>query len=96
MGLTVGHIYSMYGIKGVPIVLLVFLPYALLTSAILMLAVRESVKMAMLFADYAFAEKSEKLNFRLYVVKFIILFLLCLLSSSILSLICFLCAGLLR
>lgn len=82
-GISVSLIYIMLGLKGIFAVLLTAVPYAVLTSAVLILGARESIKQSGIIADYSFY-CGKRGDFspepKLYLLKFALLafFLLCL------------------
>lgn len=84
LGISISSTYYAYGFKGLPMALLMILPHAVLSSVILILAVRESVKLSNIFAGFAFSDKkNNEFNpqVKLYFIKYVVLLVLLVLSS---------------
>ena len=98
LGISFSYTYVTYAFKGIFICVLMILPHALATSVILVLAVRESMRMSnaaavMLFKDNP--DIPERPDTRLYLLKFMVLVILLLISSAIDCIITYLLTGML-
>ena len=98
LGASIAYIYITYGIKGFLISLLLIIPNAVISSISIIIAVRESIKMSNMFTFFAISNSCEnnmKSCIKLYLLKFLILFVIIGLSSVIDSLLAFIFAGML-
>ena len=84
-GVSSALTYLELGIKGFPIVLLMILPFAAVSSIIVIIGSREAMSFSGSFADFAFGRKSNEISrpdVRLYGIKFIILIIAALISAG--------------
>lgn len=85
IGISASYSYAEFGKYGVKIIFLLILPYAAASTAILVLAVRESLRLSnmslMYISGHASADKESKI-IKLYFIRFFVLFLLSLLLSA--------------
>lgn len=98
LGASIAYIYVTYGIKGFLISLLLIIPNAVISSISIIIAARESIKMSNMFTFFAISNNCEnnmKSCIKLYLLKFVILFVIIGLSSVIDSLLAFIFAGML-
>lgn len=98
LGISLSYTYAVYAVKGVFICVLMILPHALMTSIILVLAVRESMRMSTAVAIFAFKGQSEvtdRPDIKLYLLKFLILLLFLIAASLIDCVITYLLTGML-
>ena len=98
LGASIAYIYVTYGIKGFLISLLLIIPNAVISSISIIIAARESIKMSNMFTFFAISNSCEnnmKSCIKLYLLKFVILFVIIGLSSVIDSLLAFIFAGML-
>lgn len=85
IGFSTAFTYMTFGKSGIYITLLFIVPKILATSVIIMLAVRESLKLSNIIYRYIFRETVQEnmgKYIRLYCVKFIVLILLALITAS--------------
>lgn len=98
LGASIAYIYVTYGIKGFLISLLLIIPNAVISSISIIIAARESINMSNMFTFFAISNSCEnnmKSCIKLYLLKFLILFVIIGLSSVIDSLLAFIFAGML-
>lgn len=98
LGVSLSYTYSVYALKGIFISFLMILPHALMTSVILVLAVRESLRMSNYVTALVFKENSdiiERPKVKMYLLKFLILVLFLLAASLIDCVITYLFTGML-
>lgn len=100
LGTTIAFIYSSYGVKGFAITLVLIIPHAVISSMAIIIAAREGLRLSNLFTGFAIGEKSAldfpiKKSIKLYLLKFVILFVIIGLSSLLDSILTFLFAGVL-
>lgn len=98
LGISFSYTYALYALKGFFICILMILPHALVTSVILVLAVRESIRMSTAVAVSSFkgdADLIECPSVKMYFVKFIVLLIFLVLSSAIDCIITYLLTGML-
>ena len=98
LGISLSYTYAVYAVKGVFICVLMILPHALMTSIILVLAVRESMRMSTAVAIFAFKGQSDvtdRPDIKLYLLKFLILLLFLIAASLIDCVITYLLTGML-
>ncbi len=84
LGISVSYMYAVYGIKGTLITVLMILPHAVVTSAVLVFAAREALRCSNLYMFHFTGREqcTEQLQFRLYLLRFAVLMGIVLLSSS--------------
>ncbi len=98
LGVSFSHTYTVYAMKGFFISVLMILPHALAVSVILVLAVRESMRMSTSIAVFAFKGDSELIkrpDLSTYFLKFSVLAILLAVSSVIDCVITYLLTGML-
>ncbi len=85
LGCAVGSTYSMYGIRGLPMVLFLQLPHAAVTSLLLILAVRETLTLSTQFFRFAVCDCERdgvRDGCRYYLLRYLVLFVGLLLSAA--------------
>lgn len=98
LGTSIAYIYASYGLRGFFITLIIILPHAVISSIVIIISVRESLRLSNLFTGYAFSfaqENEMRSSIKLYLLKFLILFVIIGISSFIDSVLTFLFAGIL-
>lgn len=98
VGVSSALIYLELGIKGFPAVLLMILPFAAVSSLIVIIGSREAMSFSGCFADFAFGRKTNEIcrpDVRLYGIKFIILIAAALISAGADSVITYFLSGIL-
>lgn len=98
LGISISHTYAVYALKGFFINVLMILPHAVMTSVILVLAVRESMRMSTAIAEASFRRNSdliETLSVKMYLIKFAVLVMFLCISSFIDCVITYLLTGML-
>lgn len=98
LGVSFSYTYSLYAVKGFFICVLMILPHALITSVLLVLAVRESMRMSTSIAVFSFKGDSEIIkrpDVHMYIIKFTVLAVLLVVSSVIDCFITYLLTGML-
>lgn len=98
LGMSFSYTYAVHALKGIFICVLMILPHALITSVILVLAVRESMKMSNAVAVSAFKDSHEFMerpDIKMYVLKFAVLMFFLIVSSVIDCIITYLLTGML-
>ena len=86
LGASLAQIYSSIGIKGFLIILLLIIPYALISVFALIIAIREAIKLSNIFARKAFYDTNTqgmKKITKLYCQKFAILEVLMIIASLV-------------
>lgn len=79
LGIAVAGTYRMQGMRGLPTVMFLQLPHALVTSLILVLAAREALRFSNQFWRFAWTERVEdglRSQLKLYFLKFLVLLLI--------------------
>ncbi len=85
VGVSSALTYLELGIKGFPAVLIMILPFAAVSSLIVIIGSREAMSFSGCFADFAFGRKTNEIcrpDVRLYGIKFIILIAAALISAA--------------
>ena len=85
LGLSMGYLYSYYGLKGVGFCCLLILPHAFISTLTLILAARESIKLSNLFFGCIRRRPEEAIGakaIKLYTMKYLI-FLVFVLAAAI-------------
>ncbi len=97
LGTSMSYIYTMYGIKGFFIILIMILPHAVISSVAIIFSVRESIRLSNLFAETIVNGNNSNMAscIKLYLLKFLILFVIIGLSSLLDSILTFVFAGVL-
>lgn len=86
IGSAVSYTYTGYGKDGFPIVLLMILPYALMSTVIIVFAVREALRSSNVYLMYLSGHAPDEAcrpSLKLYLTRFAVLFLFVFLSSVI-------------
>ncbi len=86
IGTAVCYTYTRYGKDGFPIALLMILPYALMTTVIIVFAVREALRSSNIYLMYLSGhapDESCRPALKLYLTRFAVLFFFVFLSSVI-------------
>lgn len=95
-GISAALIYINYGLKGFFIILIMLLPVLLFSMFILVLGARESIKSSNKILCFAFGkENAQKVEIKLYIIKFIVLTVFALLCSVMDSALTYIFTGLL-
>lgn len=97
-GISASIFYLMLGIKGFLAILIMLFPFAAVSSMILILGARESIKFSNMFMSYALnkhVEDDRHSGIKLFTVKFIVLIVLSLLAAAADSLITYFFMGIL-
>lgn len=95
-GISAALIYINYGLKGFFIILIMLLPVLLFSMFILVLGARESIKSSNKILYFAFGKKNDqKVEIKLYIIKFIVLTVFALLCSILDSALTYIFTGLL-
>lgn len=87
LGATISYIYCAYGIKGFFIAFLIIMPNAVLSSVAVIVGARESIRYGTVISAYIFTgenlcdKKMKNSAFKLYLLKFLILFVIIIISS---------------
>ncbi|MGN1481146.1 hypothetical protein [Porcipelethomonas sp.] len=84
-GIAASMFYLMLGAKGFLAIIIMLFPFAAASSAVLILGARESIKFSNLFMNYILnknTDGSENKSIKLYVLKFAVLTLFCLLLAA--------------
>lgn len=97
LGASMSYIYAMYGIKGFFIILIMILPHAVISSVAIIFSARESIRLSNLFAETVVNGNNSNMTscIKLYLLKFLILFVIIGLSSLLDSILTFVFAGIL-
>ncbi len=93
LGISFAYTYSMYGKSAFGILLLMVLPHALITSVVLVLASREALRFSNSYICCLSGNVDDDMhesNLRLYVIRFIVLMLMVVVSAVIDSVITYL------
>lgn len=88
LGAGIATTYLKYDTRGVFLTVTLILPFALMSSAVIVLAARESFSLSKIFADFAFKSTQQKLEIKLYFIKFAVLFVLMLIAVIIQGCLC--------
>lgn len=99
LGLTLGHLYISYGVRGMGYSALVILPQSVIALFAIIIACRESVKLSNLFFCSFLPKKNKSVSLntiKLYNIKFVILFVIILVSSVVDSISVLLFSGILK
>lgn len=97
-GVSASVFYLMLGIKGFLAILIMLFPFAAVSSVILILGARESIKFSNMFMNFALnknVEEDKRSGIKLYTVKFIVLIALSLLAAAADSIITYFFTGIL-
>lgn len=97
-GISAALIYINYGIKGFFIILIMLLPVLLFSMFILVLGARESIKSSNTILNFAFGkdkDNEQRVEIKLYIIKFVVLAAFALLSSVLDCTITYIFTGLL-
>lgn len=98
LGTSIAYIYASYGVRGFFITLIMIMPHAVISSIAIIISARESMKLSNLFTTFAWSSKNNmemRSNIKLYLLKFLILFVIIGISSLIDSILTFVFAGIL-
>lgn len=85
LGCAAGGTYAAYGIRGLPVVLFLQLPHAAVTSVLLLLAVRETLRLSVSFFRFAISACERdglREQSRLYLIRFLVLGTFLLVSAA--------------
>lgn len=95
MGVSLAGMYSQFGISGFGISLILIIPNGIISAIVLIIGVREAIRMSNSIGMVVFSQKSgfEPVDYRLYFTKFVILSAILVVSSLADSLLTFLFAG---
>lgn len=97
-GISASIFYLMLGIKGFLAILIMLFPFAAVSSVILILGGRESIKFSNMFMNFALnknVEEDKRFGIKLYTVKFIVLIVLSLIAAAADSIITYFFTGIL-
>ena len=98
LGTSIAYIYTSYGIRGFFITFVMIMPHAVISSVVIIISARESIRLSNIFTGYAFSSNREgemRTNIKLYLLKFLVLFAIIGVSSFIDSILTLLFAGIL-
>lgn len=95
IGVSLSGMYSQFGLNGFGISLILIIPNGIISAIVLIIAVREAIRMSNSISNIVFSAKSgfEPLDYKLYFTKFVILSAILAVSSLADSLLTFLFAG---
>jgi hypothetical protein len=83
IGAGISVTYIEHSTKGIFLTAILIVPFALMSSAVLVLAARESLRSSCILAKFAFKNNSTQFDTKLYRTKFSVLFVLLLISILI-------------
>lgn len=86
IGMSLSYIYSYYGVKGALSAIFTVIPYAIITSVIMVFAAREAIRMSNLYIFWLVGRVHEDDNnaqLKLYIIRFAVLMFFVLLASVI-------------
>lgn len=86
IGISVAEMYKIHGAGAIPEVIMLILPKAFVSAIVAVLAVRELIRSSNMLMNHVInAEKAdnEKYEIRLYIIKFLVLFIISLISVTI-------------
>ncbi|MEG0614901.1 MAG: hypothetical protein RR540_04020 [Oscillospiraceae bacterium] len=99
LGTSIAYIYTAFGIKGFFITLIIIIPNAVISSIAIVFAARESFRMSNSIGKYLFlgqiGDIKEKISVKLYLLKFVILFVIISMSALLDSILTFVFARIL-
>lgn len=97
-GITASIFYLLLGLKGFLAILVMLFPFASVSTVILVLGARESIKFSNLFMNFALnkhIEEEKHPGIKLFTIKFIVLMVLSLLAAAVDSIITYFFTGIL-
>lgn len=86
LGASIACIYAEYSVKGFFIAFILIVPNAVISSFAIVIAARESVRLSNIFSSFAFADRCDRKmpkGIQLYLLKFVVLFVIIVISSLI-------------